>query len=383
MTLHSKPERPSPHFNLDDSLIYVNHAAVAPWPQQTARAVEKFAQENALVGSRHYERWLKIEQELRQKLAALIHADSADEIALLKNTSEGLSVIAYGLTWQRGDKIIISDEEFPSNHIVWSSLANQGVELIRVNLSGDNAEQNIIEQMDNNTRLLSISAVQYASGRKLDLKILGKACRAHNILFCVDAIQQVGALQFNVEEIQADFVVADGHKWMLGPEGLALFYCRRERIAQLQLKQFGWHMVEDLTDFTAMENWQPAKNARRFECGSPNMLSIHALHSSIQLLLEIGMKKVEQAVLDRVQYLIKAFSKMDDINILSPTQRHQHAGIFTFYKHNIEQQKLYDDIVKQGVVCALRGGGIRFSPHFYTCYTQLDKLIDLILQYKT
>jgi len=380
MTAHSNTDQPLPHFILDDSLIYVNHAAVSPWPLQTTRAVQKFAQENAELGSRHYERWLQIEQELRQKLATLIHADSTDEIALLKNTSEGLSVIAYGLNWQRGDNIIISDEEFPSNHIVWSSLANQGVQLIRVNLSGDDAEQNIIRHMNNNTRLLSISAVQYASGRKLDLKQLGQACHARNILFCVDAIQQIGALQFDVNNIQADFVVADGHKWMLGPEGLALFYCRQKHLSQLDLKQFGWHMVEDLSNFDAMDNWQPAHSARRFECGSPNMLSIHALHSSVQLLLDVGMKEIEQQVLDRVQYLIKHFSKMPDIKILSPIQRHQHAGIFTLVKQHTDPQKLYQKIVSQGVVCALRGGGIRFSPHFYTPYPQLDKLIELLLR---
>ncbi len=383
MTQYSNTDQPSPHFILDDALIYVNHAAVAPWPVQTSLAVQNFAQENAQFGSRHYAQWLQTEQELRQRLAKLINANNDNEIALLKNTSEGLSIIAYGIEWQAGDKIIISHEEFPSNYIVWSSLVDQGVELVRVDISGDDAEQNIIKQLDNSTRLLSISAVQYASGRKLDLKQLGQACRERNILFCVDAIQQIGALQFDVEEIQADFVVADGHKWMLGPEGLALFYCRQERLTELSLKQFGWHMVEDIHNFDAMENWQPAQSARRFECGSPNMLSIHALHSSVQLLLDIGMQNIEQQVLDRVQYLIERFSKMDDINILSPTQRHQHAGIFTFYKQNTDQQKLYQDIVAQGVVCALRGGGIRFSPHCYTPYHQLDQLADLIQHYAT
>ena len=382
MSQHSNTDQPSPHFILDDSLIYVNHAAVSPWPLKTAETVKHFADENARLGSRHYQRWLQTEQELRDRLATLIHARSSDEIALLKNTSEGLSVIAYGLSWQAGDNIIISNEEFPSNFIVWNSLADQGVRLIQVDISGDNPEQALIEQMDEHTKLLSISAVQYASGRRLDLIKLGRACREHNILFCVDAIQQIGALEFDVEAMQADFVVADGHKWMLGPEGLALFYCRRKRIPQLQLKQFGWHMVEDVSRFDAMENWQPASSARRFECGSPNMLAIHALHSSIGLLLELGMEHIEACVLERVQYLIQRFSDMDDIEILSPTQSHQHAGIFTFYKQQVDQQKLYDTLVASGVVCALRGGGIRFSPHFYTPFEQLDTLADRVRQYK-
>ncbi|VAW60395.1 Cysteine desulfurase, partial [hydrothermal vent metagenome] len=260
-------------FNLDPQLIYVNHAAVAPWPARTVEAVKNFAEENGTAGSRHYETWLKTEQQLKKSLARLINATSTDEIALLKNTSEGLSIIARGIAWHAGDNIVISDEEFPSNFIVWDALRARGVELRIARLSSNCAspEQAIIEQMDNNTRLLSISAVQYASGLRHDLRQLGEACKTYNSLFCVDAIQQIGALAFDVQAINADFVVADGHKWMLGPEGLALFYCRQSSMDALELQQFGWHMVNDLSDFEAMTHqWQPADNARRFECGSQN-----------------------------------------------------------------------------------------------------------------
>lgn len=364
------------YFNLDNDLIYVNHAAVAPWPVATTEAVKRFAEENGRLGSRHYNQWIEIEAELRHRLAQLVNAPSADDIALLKNTSEGLSVIAYGLAWQPGDNIVIAAEEFPSNRIVWESLEPRGVEVRRVDLSSAGSpEQALIDHMDHNTRLLSISAVQYASGLRMDLKSLGRACKQRHILYCVDAIQHIGALQFDVQAIDADFVVADGHKWMLGPEGLALFYCRRSLIPELRLNQFGWHMVENMYDFDQVDHWQPAATARRFECGSPNMLAAHALHASIGVLLDVGMAQVEQAVLNQVQFLISESAALDSIERLSPADSDRHAGIFTFRKTGADMAAMYQWLVDKGVVCALRGGGIRLSPHFYTPRAQLDQLL--------
>lgn len=365
-------------FQLDDDIIYVNHAAVAPWPQVSVQAVQAFAAENGRIGSQNYAQWLKIERQLKQKLATLINAPASDDIALLKNTSEGLSLIAYGLDWQAGDNIIIAAEEFPSNRIVWESLASRGVSVQKIDIANaSDPEQLLINHITAQTRLLSVSSVQYASGLRMDMQRLGLTCRARKVLFCVDAIQQLGAIQFDAQAMHADFVVADGHKWMLGPEGLALFYCRREVMPQLRLQQFGWHMLEHIADFNNMDNWQPAHNARRFECGSPNLLAAHALHASVDLLLTIGIEKIEQQVLGKVQKLITRFRTMQGVTLLSPQSIERHAGIFTFTTRNTDQA-LYQHLVSQGVVCALRGGGIRFSPHFYTAETQLDTLADYV-----
>jgi cysteine desulfurase / selenocysteine lyase len=288
----------SAEFPLDPGLCYLNHAAVAPWPTRTTRAVQAFAEENNHTGSRHYERWLATERDLREGLRQLINATSTDEIALLKNTSEALSVVAHGLDWSADDEVVISHLEFPSNRIVWESLARYGVKLRIADLySRDNPEQALLDCLTDRTRLLSVSSVQYGNGLRLDLPVLGKACRERNILFCVDAIQSIGTGPFDVQAIQADFVMADGHKWMLGPEGLALFYCRRERLESLRLNQFGWHMVAAVGDFDRKE-WAPSPTATRFECGSPNLLCAHALHASIGLLLEVGMEQVAERIHD-------------------------------------------------------------------------------------
>jgi len=373
-------------FNLDSNLIYLNHAAVAPWPVRTVDAVKQFAAENGELGSSHYLEWLKVEQQLKENLATLINARSADEIALLKNTSEGLSIIARGIQWQPGDNIVICNEEFPSNFIVWDALRSleidKGVELRVANITGSEyPEKAIIEQMDASTRLLSVSAVQYASGLRMNLELLGKACKSYHALYCVDAIQQIGALQFDVQAMDADFVIADGHKWMLGPEGLALFYCKASSMDALALQQHGWHMVEDLSNFDNMHHWQPASSARRFECGSPNTMGIHALNASIGLLLERGMDNIESAVHTNVKSLITLFSELADIEILSPTDSHRHGGIFTFSKNNTDLELLYQNLVQNGVVCALRGGGIRLSPHYYNQQSEFEKLAEFVTDF--
>jgi selenocysteine lyase/cysteine desulfurase len=366
------------YFHLDDDIIYLNHAAVSPWPSSTAAAVTEFATENAIRGSRHYERWLETEAGLRRKLQHLINAASSDEIALLKSTSEGLSKVAWGLRWQAGQKVVIPDGEFPSNRIVWQSLSSLGVSTTQVAINGvENPEQALIDALDEHTRLLSVSSVQYASGLRLDLAQLGAACRQRGILFCVDAIQSIGALQFDVQAIQADFVVADGHKWMLGPEGLALFYCRREYIDKLVLNEFGWHMLQHPGDFDR-QDWQPADAARRFECGSPNMLSIHALNASLDVLLEVGMPRVEAQVLEKSGKVIEQLLELDGIELLSPSKPHRRAGIVTFRRSGVDTVSLYDHLQCNGVICALRGGGIRFSPHFYTGDEKISAAIQLV-----
>ena len=366
-------------FKLDDSIIYLNHAAVSPWPVRTADAVKVFADENASLGSQNYPEWINREAALKEQLRKLVNARSADEIALLKSTSEALSVVAYGLSWQRGDNVVITSQEFPSNRIIWESLERYGVETRPAALAADESpEQAIIACMDRHTRLLSVSSVQYGTGLRLDLDVLGKACRERGILFCVDAIQSLGALEFDVQACQADFVMADAHKWMMGPEGIALFYCRSEVMDQLQLRQYGWHMRKDYLDFDSHSR-EIAGSARRFECGSPNMTGIHALHASLSLIHETGMPVIQQQVLDNSRFMIDFFNQhAHDYRLLTPPQDNRHAGIVTFLPLGESPGAVFAMLGGQHVACALRGGGIRFSPHFYTPRKKLFKALELL-----
>ncbi len=367
-----------PEFPLTDELIYLNHAAVGPWPKRTGDAVIKFAEQNTRYGSHFYLDWLNKEAELRTQLQALLNAPSAGDIALVKNTSEAISLVAYGLTWQPGDNIVSSNEEFPSNRLPWESLADQGVEFRQADLhSADTPEDALFALVDGNTRLLTISSIQFASGLRMDLARIGEFCKRRGILFCIDAIQSLGAVQFDVQAYQADFVMADGHKWMFGPEGLGVFYTTPEARDKLKLTQYGWHMMKDIHNY---ENrpWEVHPTARRFECGSPNMLGIHAFSASLSLLLETGMAAVEALVLEKSDYLIDAIDKNAQLVLLSAKQNRLKSGIVVFKHRTIANEALYKYLQDNGVVCALRGGGIRFSPHFYNTLEEIDRALELI-----
>lgn len=362
-------------FPVIKSLIHMNHAAVGPWPTSTSDAVIRFAQENNRTGSTRFGLWLKTEQELRDLSASLVGASSADDIALVKNTSEGLSMVAHGMPWQHGDNVVISDEEFPSNRIVWESLSDKGVEVRMVALPcSDNVEDRLLDACDQHTRVLSISSVEYASGMRVDLSRLGSACRKNGIAFCVDAIQGLGVFPHNVERDNIDFLVADGHKWLLGPEGLAVFYCSPKWRERLTLHEFGWRMVEDLYEFTQPE-WQPAASARRFECGSQNMVGVTALKESVALLLAIGIDEIWKRVRERTELLFDLIESNSQLELITCSAQGRYAGITVFKHRQLTDKQLYERLTGQNVLCAMRGGGVRFSPHFYVPVEQIEQAV--------
>jgi len=364
-----------PEFPLSRDLIYLNHAAVTPWPVRTAQAINRFAEENVRYGASRYLEWVKREDLLRDQLRELLNAPSTDDIALVKNTSEAISLVAFGLDWLPGDNIVSSNEEFPSNRIPWQALNDRGVELKEANLNAASTpEDALFELVDEHTKLITLSSVQFASGLRLDLDKVGQFCHDHGILFCVDAIQSLGALHFDVQKCHADFVMADGHKWMLGPEGLGVFYTSSRARSLLDLMQYGWHMVENVGDYDNRP-WLPARNARRFECGSLNMLGIHALSASLSLILETGVETIETLLLERTAYLVKAITNQPMLELLSSTIAERYSGIVLFRHRSIKNEQLYQRLKQEGVVCALRGGGIRFSPHFYTSLDQLERAL--------
>ena len=364
-------------FQNEHHCVYLNHAAVGPWPQKTADAIQNFAQENLQNGARFYPRWLEKEYRLREQFARLIGHDNPMDMALLKSTSEALSVVAYGIDWQAGDNIVLSDMEFPSNRIVWESLQTKGVEVRVVKTTPHQLEQQLIAAMDEHTRLLTTSSVHYATGLRVRLETLGQACRDYGTLFNVDAIQSLGAIPFDNSKVKADFIMADGHKWLLGPEGLALFYCNPELRNTLTLQQYGWHMIANAGNYGSKQ-WEVAQDATRFECGSPNMLTIHALSASLDVLMDTGLDQVHEQLNDNVRYLIHQLQQLPGIMLHTETAPDRLAGIINFSVEGYDNQSLYEQLMQLKVVCAARGPGIRWAPHFYQSKTTLDQAVRLL-----
>jgi selenocysteine lyase/cysteine desulfurase len=370
-----------PEFPLDPSLIYLNHAAVSPWPKRTAEAVQKFAQENIRLGAAHYPRWMVEETRLREQIRTLIHAPAISDIALVKNTSEALSFVAGGLDFKPDDELIVLKKDFPSNRIPWEILTKtRNIKLVEVEILGaEDPEGALLSALTPKTKMMAISSVHYATGLRLDLKRLGAELKAQGVLFLVDAIQSAGALHLDVEAMHIDFAMADGHKWLIAPEGLGFFYVASHIREFLKPIEFGWHMVEQPGDYHQTE-WHIAKSARRYECGSPNMLGVHALSASLGLLLEEGREKIEHEVLLRSRYLQERIQAEPELELLSDTRPQRISGIVSFRHRSIENERLFNALKHQNVICAQRGDGIRFSPHYYTELVQLDRAVDIVLR---
>ncbi len=367
-------------FPVTDNLVYLNHAAVAPLSTRVVDKVTSFLEEYREFGSLHYERWMEYMDEVRGMAASLIGAERG-EIAFVKNTSSGLSMVANGIAWERGDNIITADCEFPSNVYPWMNLAPRGVELRLVKERDGRIHIGDIEELiDDRTRLLSISWVEFVNGFRNDLKALGDLCEARKIYFCVDGIQGLGALDMNVEEFKIDFLAADGHKWLLAPEGIGIFYVSWRVMDELRPSQVGWHSVTNPTNYLPY-HFEFRDDARRFEEGSPNMMGIYALGASLETLLEIGTGRIEEAILSLNRRIATGLMDMGH-SILTPFGDNERSGILLFTPANGSVEGLYRHLAANRILCAIRPGGIRLSPHFYNNEEDVERLLKVIAEYR-
>ena len=351
---------------------------MAPWPRVTRDAVIAFAEENCQLGPQKYARWLLRETRLREVLAKLINADSADDIALLKNTTEGISTVATGIDWRKGDNLVLPADEFPSNRLPWLALQGLGVEIREVDIrASKDPEKALLARMDERTRLLSVSAVQWIDGLKLRLETLGAACHNQGVLFFVDAIQHLGALQMDVQACHIDFLAADGHKWLLAPEGIAVFYCHAGVRGELKLQQHGWRMMDDPYLFER-DNWLPSDSATRFEAGSPNMLGQAALHASVGLLLDVGMQNVEACIAKNSMSLADGLSEIGGIELVRSFEPNNFSGIVSFKTPGRDLREIHQALKKSHLACAVRADAIRLSPHFYQIGKPVTDILNAI-----
>jgi selenocysteine lyase/cysteine desulfurase len=359
-------------FPVAQNLIYLNHAAVAPLPLRSARAMQELAEDALQFGSLHYDRWLDAYEGVRVAAARLIGADRS-EIALVKNTSEGISTVALGLEWRPGDRIIAFREEFPSNYYPWMRLEAEGcsVDWLSVN---DPLEK--IETACAGAKLLSISFVQYLSGFRADLNAIGKICKRHNCFFFVDAIQGLGAFPLDVEAAHIDALSADGHKWLLGPEGCGILYVRKSRQDSIFPEEFGWTNVAGYNDY-ASRDMALRQDAGRYECGTLNTIGCYGLRASMELLLEVGVERLAPAIRSLADQL--AWGAMaKGYQLLGDRTPENAAGIIALQKPGLDSRKIVFDLKQKGILAAPRQGWIRFSPHYYISPEDIDRVIQAL-----
>ncbi len=358
-------------FPITQKYIYLDHAGVSPLSLRVKSAIETFLSEATQGGAFHYSKWVQQIVETRQSCARLINA-RPDEIAFVRSTSHGLSLVASGLDWKSGDNVLIYEKEFPSNIYPWLNLQRRGV-IIKVIPSRDGrvVTSDIDGLMDAKTRLLAVSSVQFANGFRIDLKEIGNLCQNKKVLFCVDAIQSLGIVPMDVKEFNIDFLSADAHKWLLGPEGIGFFYCKRELAEKLSPPLIGWKSVKNEFDFDHPD-FSLKSDVSRFEEGSMNLVGIFGLCATLGLLFEAGIALVEERVLSLGDLIIRE-AEQRDFSILSPKERKKRGGNITI-AGRFDPLKVRDTLRERHIMVNNRGGGLRISPHFYNTEEEISVL---------
>lgn len=360
---------------------YYDHAAVAPLCKRAARQVSAWNEDLLANGAVNEGDWWRQVESARLLAARLLHA-KPDEIALLKNTSEGLAMIAEGFPWQPGDNVIIPAGEYPANVYPWLHLAARGVETRVIVCRGPRVEiADLRAAMDNRTRLLAISHVQFASGFRSDLAALADICRRRGIDFCVDAIQGLGVFPIDVEAMGIDYLAADGHKWLLAPEGGAIFYVRAEKIDKLRPVTVGWKSVARPLDFSNID-FTLKSDASRFECGSYHMPCLVGLQGSLEYLQEIGIATIHRAVADHTEELCEQLRRLG-ATIYSDRGAEVWSGIVSFTLPHTEARAVALACRHLKVILSARAGRLRVSPHFYNDASDMQRLLDALREAST
>jgi cysteine desulfurase/selenocysteine lyase len=368
----SLAERYASQFPVRQNLIYLNHAAVAPLCRPAAEAMKHLADDCTNYGSLHYDQWLAAYEGVRVAAAKLIGADRS-EIALMKNTSEGIATVAMGLDWRPGDRIVGFREEFPANLYPWKLLEEKGVTVTWLSVT-DPLDR--IDEACRGARLLTISFVQFLTGYRAPILEIGEICRRHNCFYFVDAIQGLGAFPLDVRAAHIDALAADGHKWLLGPEGCGILYLNIGRLPEVKPVEFGWTNVAGYNDYGSRDmSLRP--DAGRYECGTLNTIGCFGLRASLEFLLEVGVERIGPAVQglgDRIASGVQATG----YELLGSRTPQTGAGIVTFRKPGVDEREIVRRLRAAGITAAPRAGWVRTSPHFYITDSDIDRMLEVL-----
>jgi cysteine desulfurase/selenocysteine lyase len=359
-------------FPVTQRLIYLNHAAVAPLSKPCAEAMQGLAGDALEYGSLHYDQWLDTYEGVRVAAARLMGAERT-EIALVKNTSEGIATVAMGLDWRPGDRIVAFREEFPANFYPWVRLEAKRAEVVWLSVTDS---LDTIDRACQGARLLSISFVQYLSGFRADLNAIGEICHRRGCFFLVDAIQGLGAFPLDVRAAHIDALAADGHKWMLGPEGCGILYVRKERQDSVFPVEFGWTNVAGYNDY-ASRDMALRPDAGRYECGTLNTIGCYGLRASLEFLLEVRVDRIAPVVRDLAGQLADGAVRKG-YQLLGDRTPENGSGIIAIHKPGVDSRMLVRDLKERGIMAAPRQGWVRMSPHFYISPEEIEQVVEAL-----
>jgi cysteine desulfurase/selenocysteine lyase len=367
-------------FPVTQDKIFLAHAGDAPLPRRVAEAVADYARE-ATTGDQEKFVYPGILEKGRKLGAQLLNCQS-NEVAFVGPTSLALSFIASGLKLRRGDNVLVYFEDYPSNVYPWMALADQGVEVRLMNTRGLGLirPKDVIGQVDENTRLVALASCHFISGYRLDYQAIGKYLHSRNILFCLDAIQTVGAFPTTVEEV--DLLAADAHKWLLGPCGAGLMYVRGAVQERITPPIYGWHNVR-CPNYVAQEQLVFRSGPQKYEAGTHNLLGIVGLVAAMELILELGVENIAQELLRKRARLVPALQAKGCTVLQADAPAENGSSIVSFHRPGSDLAALHQKLTDAGVVTSLRGDRtgqqyIRLSPHYYNTDAELERVLGLV-----
>ena len=358
---------------LKNDIIYFNHASSGPISSLVTNRLTELLKEKSENKIDDYISFLKVTEETKEMLAEMLNCN-VDRIAFVDNTSNGLNILAQSIDWEKGDRVLLNDVEFPANVYPFLNLKKFGVEVDFVKSeNGIVTAEQIIQSITPQTRLVSISYVQFLSGYKADLEKIGNYCRTNNIIFCVDGIQGIGAARIDVTKCKIDFLACGTQKWLLGLQGLAFIYIDKELQKKMIPANIGWLSVEDAWNLLDYK-MDLKTSANVFQGGTLNAFGIYAFNTSLKLLKDFGFDKVESKVLSNTKYFISKLKSFGFNCVLSNCKDEELAGIVTIKSESPEN--IFNILSERKIICSVREGFIRFSPHFYNTHQEIDIVVD-------
>ncbi|MEE8168886.1 MAG: aminotransferase class V-fold PLP-dependent enzyme [Candidatus Hydrothermarchaeales archaeon] len=353
-------------FPITREYLYFDASSLAPYSKPVLEALNRFDAQQRDYGSAYFDKWGEEVEDCRRRIAELVGAKQS-EIALTKNTSEGVNLVALLLDWKKGDNVVATNVDFPANVYPFLNLRNKGVEVKFIPGEKGITPRDVEEHIDRHTRLVTLSHVMYRDGFRLNVEEIGRICREQDVYFHVNATQSLGALELNVEKAKIDFLSAAGYKWLLSPLGSGFFFVREELLDGSPV--LGWRSVKEPLAFNATE-YEVADSARRFELGSLDIAAFLGMRAALELLAKIGLKKVEKRVLQLSSILSEELADLGEELLSDPKENR--SGIVSIKKEATKEELLKNKVVATVV------DYIRFSPHIYNDEGDIHKLIEVL-----
>ena len=374
-----------------EQYAYFDHAAVAPLPRCTADAIQDYAAVASVHGDAKWLDWAAKVEGLRTGMTRLLNCNSA-EIALVNNTTQGINLVAEGIPWRQGDNLVVPDNEFPSNMLPWQNLERLGVEVRQARIGADERvkSEDLIPLVDERTRLVALSWVGFASGFRADVDAIVEQMHAKGAMVLLDAIQGLGAFPLDVTQTPVDFVVADGHKWMLGPEGAGFLFIREEHLGHLRPTGLGWnslaHGAFDLQPGSQLLG-SVKQDAARYEGGTTNMGGMLGFSQSVDLLLRCGLNesRLSRSVLANVARLEDKL-RPKGFEVMLPAEEKNRSGIVGVRWAGTESDTQLlnaarKHLLQAGIVTSVRAKRLRIATHAYNNSDDVDRLVECLAEF--